>query len=91
MTRVAFSFASYRHYLKYKTDDKGVSFEINEPWLNQTDLRLIESNDPIDFLGLSSFRSADLKVSASFVASYLKMVDEIKSKGVISVLEDIIN
>lgn len=91
MTRVAFSFASYRHYLKYKTDDKGVSFEINEQWLNQTDLRLIESNDPIDFLGLSSFRSADLKVSASFVASYLKMVDEIKSKGVISVLEDIIN
>ena len=90
MTRVAFSFASYRHYLKYKTDDKGASFEINDPWLNEMDLNLIESDDPIDFLSLSSFSSTDLKSAASFVESYLIMVDEIKSIGVISALEDII-
>ncbi len=31
LTRVAFFTAAYRHYLKYKVDDHGMSFEINEP------------------------------------------------------------
>lgn len=32
LTRVAYLFAAYRHYLKYKTDDKGTTFEVAEPW-----------------------------------------------------------
>ena len=90
MTRVAFSFASYRHYLKYKIDDKGVAFEINDPWLTTADLKMIDSDNPIDFLGLSSFTSVNLKNATSFIESYLFMVDEIKNKGVISVLDNII-
>lgn len=90
MTRVAFSIASYRHYLKYRVDDKGVSFDINDPWLTKEDMQLIESNDPIDFLSLSAFRSTDLKSAGTFVEAYVKMVDGLKSKGVLALLETII-
>ena len=60
LTRVAYLIAAYRHYLKYKTDDKGSSFEITEPWMTQEDMKLIESNEPTDFLSFSAFRSTDL-------------------------------
>lgn len=90
MTRVAFSIASYRHYLKYRVDDKGVSFDINDPWLTMEDMQLIESNNPIDFLSLSAFRSIDLKSASTFVEAYIKMVDGLKSKGVLALLETIV-
>ncbi|WP_286846692.1 MULTISPECIES: mannitol dehydrogenase family protein [unclassified Proteiniphilum] len=90
MKRVAFSIASYRHYLKYRIDDKGVSFDINDPWLTGEDLQLIESNDPIDFLGISPFHSTDLKKADAFVKVYLEMVRDLKEKGVLTLLESII-
>lgn len=90
MTRVTFSIACYRHYLKYRVDDKGVSYEINDPWLTIEDLRLIESNDPIDFLNLSPFRSIDLKSVPGFVEVYGRMVQELKSRGVLALLETIV-
>lgn len=88
-TRVAFSMAAYRHYLKYKTDDKGVAFEINDPWLTAEDITLIDSNDPIDFLGMSAFQSTNLKAANDFVKVYLRMVEDIKQKGIFTVLESI--
>ncbi|MDR0833676.1 MAG: mannitol dehydrogenase family protein [Candidatus Symbiothrix sp.] len=90
LTRVAFLFAAYRHYLKYKTDDNGASFEINEPWLTAEDLDLIASDKPVDFLGLSPFLSTDLKVADTFVKTYLQMVDDIKAKGIIPVLKSML-
>ncbi|MGI6572248.1 MAG: mannitol dehydrogenase family protein [Fermentimonas sp.] len=89
MTRVAFSIASYRHYLKYRIDDKGISFDINDPRLTNDDLLLIESNDPIDFLGISPFRSTDLKKAHAFVKVYVEMARDLKEKGVLSLLESI--
>lgn len=88
-TRVAFSMAAYRHYLKYKTDDKGVAFEINDPWLTAEDITLIDSNDPVDFLGMSAFQSTNLKAANDFVKVYLRMVEDIKQKGIFTVLESI--
>ena len=88
-TRVAFSMAAYRHYLKYRTDDKGVAFEINDPWLTAEDLKLIDSNDPVDFLGMSAFQSTNLKAANDFVKVYLRMVEDIKQKGIFTVLESI--
>lgn len=88
-TRVAFSMAAYRHYLKYKTDDKGVAFEINDPWLTAEDMKLIDSNDPVDFLGMSAFQSTNLKAANDFVKVYLRMVEDIKQKGIFTVLESI--
>lgn len=90
MTRVAFSIAAYRHYLKYKTDDKGVAYEVNDPWLTEEDYNLIASDMPMDFLGLSPFQSTNLKVAENFVKVYLQMVDDMKEKGILPVLEAIL-
>lgn len=91
LTRVAFFIAAYRHYLKYKTDDKGETFEINDPWLSAEDYKLIESNDPLDFLALSPFRSTDLKEAGELVDVYTRMVGAIKDKGIMPVLETILS
>ena len=90
LTRVAYLIAAYRHYLKYKTDDKGASFETAEPWITPEDEVLINSNDPMDFLALSAFRSTDLKAAGAFVSLYLNMVNAIKEKGAMPVLESIL-
>lgn len=90
LTRVAYLIAAYRHYLKYKTDDKGVSFEIAEPWMTPEDEALVGSDNPIDFLAVSAFRSTDLKVAGAFVALYQDMVNSIKEKGAMPVLESIL-
>ncbi len=90
LTRVAYLIAAYRHYLKYRTDDNGNSFEIAEPWMTQEDMKLTESNEPTDFLSLSAFRSTDLKAADAFVDLYLMMVDAIKNNGAMAVLERIL-
>ena len=37
------------------------AYEVNEPWLTKEDRKLIASDDPLDFLALSPFRSTDLR------------------------------
>ena len=91
LTRMAFLIASYRHYLKYKVDDNGSSYEIGEPWLTPEDQILIQSDEPIDFLGLSAFKSIDLKNVNPFIKLYTHFVGAIKDKGVTPVLESILN
>ena len=76
--------------MKYKTEEKGDIFEINDPWLTVADWNLIESDNPVDFLGLSSFKSIDLNNATSFIESYLFLVDQIKNNGILSVLDNII-
>lgn len=90
LTRVAFLAASYRQYLKYRTDDNGHSYEINEPWLTTEDQKLIDDEDSISFLDLSAFKGADLKSSAKFVELYTQFADQIKNKGTGPVLKSII-
>lgn len=90
LTRVAYLIAAYRHYLKYKVDDQGHSFEIAEPWMTPEDEMAINSNDPIDFLALSAFQSTDLKAAQAFVKLYLEMVDGIQEKGAMPVLESLL-
>lgn len=91
LTRLTYLFAAYRHYLKYKTDDNGETFEVAEPWMTPEDEVLINSNDPLDFLALSPFQSTDLKAADEFVHLYLQMVDAIKEKGAMPVLESILS
>lgn len=90
LIRVAYLIAAYRHYLKYKTDDKGASFDVAEPWMTPEDEAVIGSNDPMDFLALSAFQSIDLKAAEEFVKLYLEMTDAIKEKGAMAVLESIL-
>lgn len=90
LTRVAYLIAAYRHYLKYRTDDLGASFEIAEPWMTHDDEALISSDDPVDFLGLSAFMLTDLKQSPEFVGLYLDKVAGIREKGAMTTLETIL-
>lgn len=90
LTRVAYLIAAYRHYLKYRSDDLGASFEIAEPWMTYDDEALISSDDPVDFLGLSAFMLTDLKRSPEFVGLYLDKVAGIREKGAMTTLETIL-
>ncbi|MGJ1386884.1 mannitol dehydrogenase family protein [Sphingobacterium spiritivorum] len=87
LSRVAFLIASYRHYLKYQTDDKQQQFEIAEPWLTAEDRERTKSNNPVDFLRLSAFRSTDLTAVASFVELYTGFTHSIREKGLKEVLQ----
>jgi mannitol 2-dehydrogenase len=89
--RLAFLFAAYRHYLKYKEDDKNVSFEVAEPWLSSEDEEYIESDNPVDFLSLSAFKSTNLKEANSFVELYVNFVASIKQDGISPVLADVVS
>lgn len=89
-SRVAYLLAAYRHYLKYHKDDNGAEFKVDEPWMNPDDAKLINSDNPLDFLGLSAFSGAPLKESKKFVDTYLNMVDAIYDKGAMATLETII-
>lgn len=90
LIRVAYLFAAYRHYLKYHTDDNGEQFEVADPWLTVDDHKLIDSDDALDFLQLSPFRSTDLRAAHNFTQPYLRMVESIKSKGAMKTLEEIL-
>ena len=88
LKRVAYLFAAYRHYLKYKTDDNGEAFEVADPWLTAADWKLIESDNVTDFLGVSAFTSTDIKSAAGFVSLYERMSSDIKNSGAMKVLEE---
>ena len=59
-----------------------------DQWLTVDDNKAIDSDDALDFLGISAFTSTDLKAAPHFVELYLKMVEDIKTKGAMKVLED---
>lgn len=90
LSRMAFLIASYRHYLKYKTDSDGLQYDIAEPWLDTVDSDLIESDIPQDFLKLAPFKSFDLGSSEKFTASYMHFVNAIKQDGIVTVLTTIV-
>ncbi len=90
LKRVAFLIAAYRHYLKYETDDLGASYQVAEPWLLADDRKRIEQNDPLEFLGLSAFKSARLTEAVSFVELYTQFVEAIKEHGVKTILQAVV-
>ncbi len=90
MVRIAYLIAAYRHYLKYRTDDKGVAFEVFEPAITEADMAKINSDDAALFLAASPFVMVDLLAEPRFVDIYLEMVDNIKERGAMEVLESII-
>ena len=56
----------------------------------EEDRKLIAGDDPVDFLGLSPFRSTDLKAADKFVSQYRSMVEGLEKDGVLSVLEKMV-
>ena len=90
LTRVALLIASYRHYLKYKTDEKGQSYSISEPGATAEDEKLITSDDALDFLDVSAFKRITLRTKEPFVSLYLQFVNTIANKGITAALESIL-
>lgn len=91
LSRVAYLIAAYRHYLKYRVDDRGEAFDVAEPWMSAADSALIESNDPLDFLKLAAFAGAGLSESANFKKLYLGFVESLRIRGAMATLETILN
>ncbi|MFI3266694.1 MAG: mannitol dehydrogenase family protein [Rikenellaceae bacterium] len=91
LTRIAYLIAAYRHYLKYRTDDNKEGFDIFEPWLTDTDMNLIESDNALEFLKASPFSSVALADHSPFVCLYQKMVTEIANQGAMQTLISIIS
>lgn len=90
MKRLAFFVASYRLYLRRGEDDRGVSYKIDDPGLVENDQMLIDSEDPLKFLGLSCFSGISLGSSKSFVEWYLKHCQNIESKGILATMEELL-
>ena len=90
LTRVAYLFAAYYDYLKYKTDDSGETFEIAEPWMDAEVEKALASDNPLDFLDIAAFAGAGLRESKAFTDLYLRFVKEIREKGAMPTLETII-
>lgn len=90
LTRIAYLVAAYGHYLKYRTDDNGESFEIFEPWITVEDQALIDSDNVLDFLSASPFSSVDFMASAKFKSLYVGLANQIKEQSAMKVLEYII-
>ncbi len=91
LKRVAFLLAAYRRYLSERTDELGHAYEIEEPYLTESDLAILEREDPLEFLKLSPFAGVDLLASASFVAEYLRQVQAIREWGVLGSLERVLD
>ncbi len=89
MTRIAYLIAAYRHYLKYRIDDKGVGYELFEPTISEEDLALIVSAEPAKFLMIQPFAAVDLLLYPKFVDLYLSMVTSIEQIGAMKTLQTI--
>ncbi|MBD5640858.1 MAG: mannitol dehydrogenase family protein, partial [Desulfovibrio sp.] len=59
-------------------------------WMTDADRALINSDDPLDFLGLAAFAAAPLRGNADFEKKYLEMVSSIDEKGAKRTLQDIL-
>lgn len=90
LTRLAYLIACYRHYLKYKIDDKGDKFDVFDPAFGDKDQKLIEDEDPMAFLGASPFSMVDLAADTKYRDVYKNMVTRIKNEGAMNVLESIL-
>ncbi|MFI3316804.1 MAG: mannitol dehydrogenase family protein [Rikenellaceae bacterium] len=90
LTRIAYLVAAYRHYLKFKIDDAGVSFDIFDPWISADDWAIIDSTNAMAFLGTSPFAAVDLASHQPFVELYKSMVKMIAERGAMATLESIL-
>ena len=79
--RLAFLFACYRHYLKYKVDDCGTAFKVDDPWLNEADWAVIDNGKAEEFLGISPFEAVPLSEYPTFVGQFLSDCDALTSGG----------
>lgn len=81
--RMAFLLAAYGHYLSAGTDDKGVSYELNDTHLHQHDWAKVNSDDVVALLEISTMAAARLNTYSHFVAMYKSYRTQIARYGVV--------
>jgi mannitol-1-phosphate/altronate dehydrogenase len=79
--REALLLAAFRAYIR-GVDQKGASFDVNEPHLREEDWPLLRSTDPRDALNASPFSAWKLAESQEFVSAYTAAVQTLESNGV---------
>ncbi|MFI3306235.1 MAG: mannitol dehydrogenase family protein [Rikenellaceae bacterium] len=90
MVRIAYLIAAYRHYLKFRSDDNGASFELFEPQIPTPMPEAIVSDNAIDFLAATPFEGVELAANSSFVELYLGFVAKIAADGAMATLRSFI-
>ncbi len=90
MTRIAYLIAAYRHYIKYQADDKAETFDVFEPQMTEQDIAKYKSDNPLEALTTVTFSVENLAGNAQFTELYLSLVEQIKDKGAMTILESII-
>ena len=90
LTRMTFLMAAYRHYLRSRIDDNGISYAITEPWITPKDNELIASDNPIDFLGMSAFQGISLATDKTFTELLTHFASWITDNGMRFVLASIL-
>lgn len=80
ISREALMVAAFRKYIR-GTDDRGHTYDIDEPHLTETDWTLLRSDDPLDALRTSPFASLHLADHSAFVEVYLALVAQIDDVG----------
>lgn len=86
----AFFVACYRKYLRSSRDEKGVSYEINDPGITSADWVLIKEEDPMAFLNMSCFSGINLQDSKQFTDKYINLCRDINEKGIITTLKELL-
>jgi mannitol-1-phosphate/altronate dehydrogenase len=89
ITREAFLLASFAHYLR-GVDDRGASFEVIEPQLNDADWRAIRAGDPLALLRASPFRGLGLDGSPAFAARFQELAHCLATDGAAATLDAIL-
>jgi mannitol-1-phosphate/altronate dehydrogenase len=79
--REALLLAAFRRYVG-GVDEKGASFEVEEPHLHKEDWPLLRSSDPLEALKASPFAAWGLDRSGDFVLAYTAAVRALASDGV---------
>ncbi|GAB4055616.1 mannitol dehydrogenase family protein [Spirosoma litoris] len=85
--RMAFLLAAYGHYLCAGTDDKGVSYELNDAHFHQHDWAKVNSDDVAALLEISTIATARLHTYSHFVAMYKSYRTQIAKYGVVFLLK----
>jgi mannitol 2-dehydrogenase len=89
LTREAFLLACFSRYL-LGVDDLAKRFEVNEPQFNDHDWRMLGSNDPIDLLRTTPFRSLGVDRCQPFSELYLEFTRQLATAGSAATLRTIL-
>jgi mannitol 2-dehydrogenase/sorbose reductase len=89
LTREAFLIACFRRYLD-GVDDEGVSFEVFEPHITDSNWERLHGGDPLAVLDIDAFRGLGLRRSSRFLAAYQRLSQQLETQGTAATLAQLL-